>query len=67
MNWGLYLNCGSGNYYDKEITCGIDEISYADIVKSSLNLKPKLIGACCGSNPNHIKSLKKLINGKTDS
>ncbi len=62
FRWGFYLNCGSGEYTDKEISCGLDENRYAEIVKSSLSLKPKLIGACCGSNPNHIKSIKNLLD-----
>lgn len=60
FNWGFYLNCGSGNYKDKNISCGIDEVKYAEIVKSYFTLKPKLVGACCGSNPKHIMQLKKL-------
>jgi len=67
FNWGFYLNCGQGHYSDIEISCGIDEKSYADIVKRSLSLNPKIIGACCGSNPKHIKSIKNLFYGKTDS
>lgn len=62
FNWGFYLNVGHGNYTDSNIQCGIDEISYTEIVKSSLDLNPKLIGACCGSNPKHISAIKKLFN-----
>ncbi len=65
--WGFYLNCGSGNFEDENIQCGIDENQYSEIVKTSLNLVPKIIGACCGSNPKHIKSIKNLIYGKTNT
>ncbi len=63
FNWGFYLNCGGGNYTDQNIKCGIDEFEYAEIVKTYLDYKPKLIGACCGSNPKHIYELKKILNG----
>jgi len=67
FSWGFYLNCGRGNLKDEFIKCGTDENRYAEIVKSSLNLDPVIIGACCGSNPNHIRVLKNLIDGKTNS
>ena len=63
FNWGFYLNCGNGNYSDQNIKCGIDEFEYTQIVKSYLDYKPKLIGACCGSNPKHINHIKKLLHG----
>lgn len=63
FNWGFYLNCGGGNYTDQNIKCGIDEFEYAEIVKTYLDYKPKLIGACCGSNPKHIYELKIILNG----
>ena len=62
FNWGTYLNCGSGEYTDENISCGIDEHEYADIVKDILPKSPSFIGACCGSNPNHIKEIKRLID-----
>lgn len=63
-NWGFYLNCGSGDYNDSDITCGVSPKEYLEIVKSSLSLQPKLIGACCGSTPAHIKILREYIDGK---
>jgi S-methylmethionine-dependent homocysteine/selenocysteine methylase len=60
INWGFYLNCGSGNYTDKIIECGINPSNYIKFVKESLKYKPSFIGACCGSNPEHIKAIKKL-------
>jgi len=61
FRWGFYLNCGSGELTDDLIHCGLNENSYAEIVKDSLALSPKLVGACCGSNPNHIKAIKNLF------
>ena len=63
INWGFYLNCGSGNYTDKEITCAISPDHYAAEVKPYLKLNPSFIGACCGSSPDHIKKIKALIDG----
>lgn len=62
IHFGFYLNCGSGNNTDKEITCGVSPKEYADFVKDVLILNPKLIGSCCGSNPNHTKELRKLVD-----
>lgn len=67
FNWGFYLNCCKGNYFSSNIICDIDEDSYVDIVKSSLILKPKLIGACCGSKPTYISRIKQLFNETINS
>jgi len=61
FRWGFYLNCGSGELTDDVIHCGSDENSNAEIVKDSLALSPKLVGACCGSNPNHIRAIKNIL------
>lgn len=62
-NWGIYFNCGSGNYTDPEIRCGINENEYLAAVKNILVLRPSFIGACCGSNPKHIKQISEYFNG----
>ena len=62
FTWGFYLNCGHGNLSDKNIECGIDAETYSQIVKSSLPLKPDIIGSCCGSTPDHTNGIKKLLN-----
>lgn len=62
MKFGLYLNCGSGEYNDKEISCGVSPTDYAEFVKKYLHLNPKIVGSCCGSNPNHTKELRNLID-----
>lgn len=64
MNWGFYLNCGSGNYTDTEINCAIQPNDYAKQVKPYLKLNPSFIGACCGSSPEHIKKVRALVDGK---
>ena len=59
-NWGFYLNCGSGNPQDENIKCGVNPKEYAEIVNESIKYEPSFVGACCGSNPNHIKEIKKM-------
>jgi S-methylmethionine-dependent homocysteine/selenocysteine methylase len=61
--WGFYLNCGSGNQTDKEIICGVMPDKYIEIVKSNLDYIPSFIGSCCGSNPEHTRKIKELLNG----
>jgi len=62
FDWGFYLNCGSGEYTEQNIRCGLDPVEYSEIVRSMLIHNPKLIGACCGSNPKHIETIKHLFN-----
>ena len=59
-NWGFYLNCGSGNPKDENIKCGVNPKEYAEIVNESIKYEPSFVGTCCGSNPNHIKEIKKI-------
>jgi len=59
-NWGFYLNCGSGNPQDENVKCGISPIEYSGMVGETFKYEPSFVGACCGSNPNHIKEIKKL-------
>ncbi|MEJ5350074.1 MAG: homocysteine S-methyltransferase family protein [Melioribacteraceae bacterium] len=60
--WGFYFNCGEGNYTDESLTCGISPEHYSEITKQLLKLNPIFIGSCCGSNPEHTKAIKELLN-----
>lgn len=62
LNWGFYLNCGSGNYTDTQISCAISASDYVNEAKPYLKLSPSFIGACCGSSPEHIKKLRSLVD-----
>jgi homocysteine S-methyltransferase len=62
INWGFYLNCGSGDYSDNKIKCGIYPAVYASLITDFLDKKPSFVGACCGSTYSHIKELKKLFD-----
>ncbi len=60
--WGFYLNCGSGDYTDESISCGISPEYYIDLIKPLLELKPLYAGSCCGSTPAHTKAIKDYID-----
>jgi S-methylmethionine-dependent homocysteine/selenocysteine methylase len=62
MNWGFYLNCGSGKLTDQNIDCAISPVEYAKRAKQYLKLSPSFIGSCCGSSPEHTKRLKLLLD-----
>ncbi len=62
--WGAYLNCGSGNFTDENIKCGVSSSQYKKTIESILPKFPSFVGACCGSTPEHIKGIKKLLNGR---
>ncbi len=64
FNWGFYLNCGTGNPEDEIINCSISPDNYIKAIKPSLKYTPSFIGACCGSNPLHIKKIKEFLDGK---
>jgi len=65
FNWGMYLNCGSGDYSDENISCGVSPEQYLIYVEKTLVKNPSFIGACCGSTPKHIRKIKYLLDGKT--
>jgi methionine synthase I (cobalamin-dependent) len=66
-NWGLYLNCGDGSFTDVDIKCGVSPEIYSNIIKEYLDYSPSYIGSCCGSSPQHIKEIKKVIDGKCNN
>ena len=61
--WGFYLNCGAGEPFDEDISCGVNEYDYSDLVKNNLSKNPSFIGSCCGSSPGHTKLIKKVLDG----
>jgi methionine synthase I (cobalamin-dependent) len=64
LNWGTYLNCGSGDFSDENITCGISPVEYSKFIKIILEKSPSFIGSCCGSSPDHIKEIRKLLDAR---
>ncbi len=60
--YSFYLNCGNGNFTDKTISCGLDAPQYLENIAKYINNRTFFVGACCGSNINHIKILRKHID-----
>jgi len=67
INWGFYLNCGKSTHSSQKIVCSISPYNYLESVKLSLSKSPSFIGACCGSTPQHISTLKKYFDGKINN
>ena len=57
--WGAYPNLGVYDYSNEYFNI-ITKTQFIAGMKNILNLKPNIIGCCCGSTPLHIKFLKKL-------
>lgn len=62
INWGFYLNTGSGKQTDKEIRTGINALEYGRYVNGMLKYKPSFVGSCCGSTPEHTEALREVID-----
>jgi homocysteine S-methyltransferase len=67
FNWGVYMNCGSGDYRDDIIMPGISPDEYKEIVKRVLKYNPSFIGGCCGTTPEHIKKIKEIFDERIDN
>lgn len=64
FNWGVYLNLGGENYLLEKIQVSYSPATYSKIIAEYLNKNPSFVGGCCGSNPNHIKKLRQMLDGK---
>jgi len=65
FNWGTYLNCGSGELTDSDITTGITPDEYKRVIRQILSYNPSFIGGCCGTTPAHIRKIKELLDERT--
>lgn len=63
-NWGFHLNCGSGNFTDKNIGCSIEPVEYKNFIRNAAEFFPSYVGACCGSTPLHIKMIRRFFYEK---
>ncbi|MFO7445252.1 MAG: homocysteine S-methyltransferase family protein [Ignavibacteriaceae bacterium] len=63
-NWGIYFNCGKGEVSGENLACGVSPEEYADYAKQFLLKSPSFIGACCGSSPQHINELKRVLDAR---
>lgn len=61
--WGYYLNC-----FDKDSetnsVCSISIGDYLATIQELMHWSPSFIGACCGSNPDFIRSIKGFLDAR---
>ena len=61
--WGVYPNLGEGQPSpDGKINTISSNKIFFKFINKSINKGAKIIGACCGSSPNHIKLLNNKYN-----
>ena len=62
LDWGIYPNLGlTQPEIDGEMGEIIDDETFRNSMFKYLEKTPYIIGACCGSTPNHIRIIKDLI------
>jgi len=62
FSWGVYLNCGTGDQKDDEITSGINPQEYFDLIQPMFDDNLMFIGTCCGSTPLHTKYIREKLD-----
>ena len=66
LDWGIYPNLGlTQPEIDGEMGEIIDDETFKNSMFKYLEKTPYIIGACCGSTPNHIRIIRDLIEEKT--
>jgi len=61
--WGVYPNLGlSEPEPDGRMEKKVNDQSFKNIISQYLEMKPMVIGSCCGSTPKHTKIIYNLIN-----
>ena len=61
VDWGIYPNLGIGEpSIDGNIMVHESMKKYFFLIEYALNLGASVLGACCGSSPDHIAKIKKL-------
>ena len=62
-SWGIYPNLGIGEpSVDGKITKYSSMDDFSDLITKAINIGANILGACCGSSPEHIKQIKKLVH-----
>lgn len=62
-NWGYYLNCFHKDSKTNSV-CSISVGEYLTTVQELMHWSPSFIGACCGSNPDFIRSVKGFLDAR---
>ena len=59
--WGIYPNLGMGEPSPDGCIAEYEPMEkYLSVIKHALNSGASVVGACCGSSPEHIAEIKKL-------
>ena len=61
--WGVFPNLGITDYKNNYLKI-IEKHVFTKKMQNILKIEPNIIGACCGSSPEHIKILNNLIERK---
>ena len=61
MKFCIKNNIKNYNLSGVDLINNISVYNFKKGIKSILFMNPSVIGVCCGSTPDHIKTLKKLI------
>ena len=62
-SWGIYPNLGIGEpSIDGRITKYSSMDDFSDLITQAINIGANILGACCGSSPEHIKQIKSLLS-----
>ena len=60
-SWGIYPNLGRGEPSPDGCIAEYEPVEkYLSVIKYALNSGASVVGACCGSSPEHIAEIKKL-------
>jgi len=62
FNWGFYFNCGGEDITREPISCSIYPEDYIAQIKPLIDNNTVIIGSCCGSTPEHTKTIRKYID-----
>lgn len=62
-NWGYYLNCFQKDSQTNSV-CSISVGDYLATVQELMHWSPSFIGACCGSNPDFIRTIKGFLDAR---
>ncbi len=62
--FSIMPNAGNPEFINDETVYRMNPVDYGFYMKKILSFKPKFIGGCCGTTPEHIKFLRKILDSK---
>lgn len=60
--WMFYCNCGKSKPDSQNLSETYSPQEYYEEIKFAFKYAPKIVGACCGSTPEHIKYLREKMD-----